>query len=88
MLSFVEENELQYTALSYEDLIEYPDKSMTALNRLVGANIFSANNLKSIYHKPIYRRPGTPLAGIAKALMIYAKNYRERADLLAPPVLE
>lgn len=88
MLSFVEENAFQYVTLSYEDLIEYPDKSMTAMNRLVGADVFSADNLKSIYHKPIYRRPGTPLTGIAKALMIYAKNYRERADLFAPAVLE
>ena len=88
VLSFVEENGFQYTTLSYEDLIEYPDKSMAALNRLVGKEVFSPENLKSIYRKPIYRRPGTPFPGVAKALMIYAKNYRERADLLAPAVLE
>jgi hypothetical protein len=85
ILEFLEENRLPYLHISYEDLIVRPEPCIARLNRCLGTTL-TVEDLRAIYRRPLYQSPGSSWPGIAKAVLIYLKNYRDRVgvkDVLA-----
>lgn len=81
-LEFLRTNRLQYLALKYEDLIVHPAETIAALNGYLDTSL-TVEDLRRIYHKPLYKLPGSSPLEFIKALLIYAKNYSERVNLAA-----
>ena len=79
---FLEESRLPYVHITYEGLIAKPDQNIARLNRFLGANM-TVQDLASVYRGQLYRRPVSSAPGVAKAVLIYLKNYHERADAKA-----
>lgn len=77
---FCTENRLDYLHVTYEDLIVHPAKTIESLNRYLGTNL-TEDDLKTVYHKPLYKNPRSSWSKFAKAMLIYLKNYSERLDI-------
>jgi len=77
--TFLEEHRLPYLHISYENLIQRPREAINTLNRFLETNL-TVDDLKAVYNKPLYRSPRRPLLDHAKAVLIYAKNYRQRIE--------
>jgi hypothetical protein len=80
ILTFLEENGLSYLDLQYEHLIERPSETLNKINGYLDTAL-TVEDLRSIYHKPLGRAPRSSVADIAKAALIYMKNYPERVDV-------
>ena len=78
-IKFLEENGLQYLHVRYERLILNPDETISELNEHLGTKL-TVDDLKSIYSKPLYKLPRNSW-DFMKAVLIYLKNYSERADV-------
>ena len=81
--AFVEENRLPYLHVTYEGLIAEPEKNIALLNEFLEAKL-TVEHLASVYRGPLHRRPASSASGVAKAVLIYLKNYSERADVKDP----
>jgi hypothetical protein len=79
ILGFFEQNRVSYLHLSYEHLILRPADTVKALNRLLETEL-TIEDLKEVYHKPLYKNPRSSWAEHLKAVAIYAKNYSGRSD--------
>jgi hypothetical protein len=77
---FLNENGIPYLHLTYEGLIEHPPETIDRLNRYLGTDL-SVDDLKAVYHKPLYKNPRSSWVKHVKAMMIYAKNYSDRLDI-------
>jgi hypothetical protein len=77
---FLTENKLPYLSLSYEELIESPAEVITRLNDYLDTEL-TVEDLKRVYHKPLYRNPRNSWWKHMKAVLIYLKNYSERLDV-------
>jgi hypothetical protein len=73
-------NHLPYLQLSYDELIARPEQTVGRLNGFLGAGL-DVKDLQAVYSKPLYVAPRAPIASCAKALLIYLKNYSQRAEL-------
>jgi hypothetical protein len=82
IVDFLEENRRPYLQLHYEDLIQRPAPAIERLNAHLGTAL-TVDDLKAIYHKPLYKSPRNSLAKHVKAMLIYLKNYSERLDIVA-----
>jgi hypothetical protein len=82
-LAFLEENRLPYQQLSYEGLIARPEQTISRLNRFLGSQL-TLDHLAATYNGALHRRPGSSLPRIARATLVYLKNYRERVDGVHP----
>jgi hypothetical protein len=82
-MAFVEENKLPYLHVTYEGLIGEPEKNIARLNEFLDAKL-TIDQLASVYRGPLHRRPVSSVSGVAKAVLIYLKNYSERADVKDP----
>jgi hypothetical protein len=80
ILEFFEETHLPYLHLGYEELISRPKETVQRLNAFLDAEL-SVDDLKKVYHKPLYKNPRNSWAKHVKALLIYLKNYSERRDI-------
>jgi hypothetical protein len=78
-IDFLRENGVPYLHVRYEDLIVDPSRTIEELNRYLHTNL-TVEDLRRIYHKPLYKKPRSSWFDVAKAVMIYAKNYGERVD--------
>jgi hypothetical protein len=78
-IAFLEEAGLPYLHVNYEDLILHPSKAIEQLNRHLGSRL-TVEDLKAVYHKPLYKNPRNSLSKHVKAMLIYLKNYSERLD--------
>jgi hypothetical protein len=76
---FLEENNLSFTQVGYENLIVHPVETIRKLNEFLETEL-TIDDLRQVYHRPLYKNPRTSWANHVKALAIYAKNYSERID--------
>jgi hypothetical protein len=79
-IQFLENHHLDYLSLRYEDLIVHPSETVAALNSYLSTKL-TIEDLKQVYHKPLYKTPASSLRDFIKALLIYVKNYSERLDV-------
>jgi len=79
-VAFLEEARLPYLHVTYEGLIMHPAETIERLNRHLDAGL-TVDDLRAIYHKPLYKNPRSSLLKHVKAIMIYVKNYSERLDI-------
>ncbi len=63
-------------ALSYDALIEQPERTIADLNEFLETQLTVAD-LEAVYHGAL-RRPTRGLRDVLKAWLIYLKNYAER----------
>lgn len=77
IVGFLESNKVSYLSLKYEDLIVHPAESLAALNEYLETDL-SLDDLKAVYHKPLYKIPGNSTVNFAKAVLKYLKNYSQR----------
>lgn len=82
IMDFLEEKRLSYLHLQYETLIGDPSAAISQLNRHLKTEL-TVEDLKEVYHKPLYKSPRNSLPKHVKALLIYLKNYSERLDIAA-----
>jgi hypothetical protein len=78
-IEFLSRNRLSYIVLRYEDIVVRPVPTIAGLNDYLGAEL-TVNDLKRVYHKPLYKLPASSPLDFAKALLIYAKNYSQRIN--------
>jgi hypothetical protein len=78
-IGFLDRNRLSYHVVRYEDVVVRPAPTIGRLNDYLGAEL-TVNDLKKVYHKPLYKLPASSPLDFAKALLIYAKNYSQRID--------
>ena len=81
-VDFLKENKLSYLQVGYEELILTPVEAIDKLNRYLGSSL-TVDDLKAIYHKPLYKAPRSSPVDVCKAAMIYMKNYGQRVDSVA-----
>jgi len=81
-VQFLKDHGLDYLSLRYEDLIVHPSETIGSLNNFLGANL-TIDELKQVYHKPLYKTPVSSFREHVKAFLIYAKNYSSRLDIAA-----
>jgi hypothetical protein len=79
-VDFLESNKVSYIGLKYEDLIVRPVETIAKLNRHLETSL-TLNDLKAVYHKPLYKIPGNSMVSFGKAVLKYFKNYSERLDV-------
>lgn len=79
---FLQENKLPHLQIGYEELILTPAEAVSKLNSYLGSSL-TVDDLKAIYHKPLYKAPRSSPVDVCKAVMIYMKNYSQRVDALA-----
>ena len=76
----LEKNKVSYFSLQYEDLIVRPTETIAKLNDYLETNL-SLDDLKAVYHKPLYKTPGNSWINFCKAVLKYLKNYSERLQV-------
>jgi hypothetical protein len=76
---FLEGNRLHHMEMVYEDLIEQPERTLEELSGFLGLSL-GLDDLQQVYKGDLYGR-GKGLGSLAKAYLIYLKNYRERFDV-------
>ena len=79
---FLKSNQISYLSLRYEELIVQPVETIAKLNTYMEANL-TLDDLKAIYHKPLYQIPGNSVLDFSKAVLKYFKNYSERMRIPA-----
>jgi hypothetical protein len=82
IVDFLETEKRPYLHLNYEDLIQRPAPAIERLNAHLGTAL-TVDDLKAIYHKPLYKNPRNSVTKHVKAMLIYLKNYNERLDIVA-----
>jgi len=73
---------LPYLQIGYEQLIVRPAQAIEKLNGYLESTL-TVDDLKAIYHKPLYKAPRSSWVDGCKAVMIYVKNYNQRVDAVA-----
>jgi len=76
IMDFLDESNLPYVDILYEDLLIHPEPVINSINQLTGAQI-SVNDLESVFRGKLYRRQHGPI-NLLKATAIYLKNYSQR----------
>lgn len=76
MLEFLEQEQLSYIDISYEQLILEPEFNLARINALAGTQL-GLNHFKSVFKGKLYQRQHG-LLSFLKAAAIYLKNYSAR----------
>lgn len=86
-LQFLEERQLPYLKLSFEDLLLQPEATLERMNRAYGLAL-TMQTLQAVCHIPLYRK-SRRWTDVAHASLIYLKNYAERdgRGRRSPPAL-
>lgn len=82
ILDFLDTEALPYLHVEYERLIRRPADAIADLNSYLGTNL-GVEDLKQVYHKPLYKSPRSSFAKHIEASLIYLKNYSDRLDISA-----
>jgi hypothetical protein len=82
IMQFLYDAHLPYHGVKYEELIVNPAGVITNLNAFLETSL-TVEDLKRIYHKPLYKNPRSSWVDIAKAVLIYLKNHSERMNVPA-----
>jgi hypothetical protein len=81
LTAFLDSTKKPYLHITYENLIVHPESVIGELNAYLGSSL-AVEDLKAIYHLPLYEIPRSSPLDFVKAVLIYLKNYSERFDLL------
>jgi hypothetical protein len=81
IIGFLAENHLGYLHVEYERLIQKPSVEIDRLNAHLETRL-TVDDLKCVYHKPLYKNPRNSWLKHVKAMLIYLKNYSERRGLV------
>jgi hypothetical protein len=81
LTAFLDSTKKPYLHITYENLITHPESVIGELNAYLGSSL-AVEDLKAIYHLPLYKIPRSSPLDFVKAVLIYLKNYSERFDLL------
>lgn len=76
IVDFLSKNKADFIKVGFEDLICHPELAIAQLNRFLNTSL-SVDDLKAVYHKPLYKKPRGFL-DLARAMLIYIKNYNMR----------
>jgi len=79
-IAFLDGAKLPYLHITYEALIMRPAETIERLNTHLSTSL-NVEDLKAVYHKPLYKNPKVSLFRQVKAMLIYLKNYSERLDI-------
>jgi hypothetical protein len=82
IVSFLRANDFPWLSIQYDTLISDPAGTINRLNGYLETGL-NVDDLARIYHQPLYTRPNRPWLQVMKALLIYAKNYGQRIDIVA-----
>lgn len=80
LIAYLDETGKPYLHITYENLIVHPETAILKLNAYLGTSL-SVDDLKAIYHLPLYKIPRSSPIDYLKAILIYLKNYSERMDI-------
>jgi len=80
LVGVLRSNKLLYVHVTYDRLIAHPEETIEKLNAFLEAHL-SVKDLQVVYFKPLYKAPRTSAINFVKAVLIYLKNYSERAEL-------
>ena len=81
LIAFLDGMKNPYLHVTYENLIVHPESVIGKLNAYLGSSL-TVDDLKAIYHLPLYTLPRNSFIDYLKAALIYLKNYSERYDLM------
>jgi hypothetical protein len=76
----LESSGLPYLHVTYDGLIAHPAEAIHELNEFLDSRL-SVADLEAVYNKPLYKSPRTSAINSVKAVLIYMKNYSERAEV-------
>lgn len=79
VLNFFRETNPPCLHVRYEDLIRHPAATINFLNSHLETQL-TVDDLKIVYHKPLYENPRPAFSKYLKAILIYLKNYSQRVD--------
>lgn len=79
ILDFLKENKLSHLHVCYEDLILDPAHTIRELNVHLETNL-TVGDLEKVYRKRLYTNPRSSIIDHGRALLIYLKNFSQRAD--------
>jgi hypothetical protein len=80
LTDFLRGTNRSFLHVTYENLIVHPERVIGELNTHLGTHL-SVDDLRAIYHLPLYRIPRNSPIDFLKAVLIYLKNYSERLDI-------
>jgi hypothetical protein len=80
LVAYLDQNNKRYLHITYESLIVDPETAIRKLNAYLGTSL-TVEDLKAIYHLPLYKIPRSSPIDYLKAVLIYWKNYSERMDI-------
>jgi hypothetical protein len=80
LITFLDSTRKPYLQLTYENLIVHPESVIGELNTYCRTSL-TVEDLKAIYHLPLYKTPRSSPIDFVKAVLIYLKNYFQRFDL-------
>jgi hypothetical protein len=80
-VAFLQENELPYLHVRYEELMVHPGRTIDQLNGYLQTSLRIAD-LADIYRRPLYKTPRRSAFDHLKAGLVYVKNYSERVDIM------
>lgn len=80
IIAFLSTYGLPYVHVTYDALIAYPEETIQKLNAFLESGL-TLKDLEVIYHKPLHQAPRASAINSIKAVLIYLKNYSERAEV-------
>jgi Sulfotransferase family len=80
LTDYLVQSKKPYLHITYEQLIVNPETAIRKLNAYLGTSLI-VDDLKAIYHQPLYKMPRSSPIDYLKAILIYLKNYSERMDI-------
>jgi hypothetical protein len=80
--SFLDREQLPCLQMGYENLIARPEATIHELNTYLATDL-TLEDLKMVYRGPLHTIPRSAPIDYAKAILIYLKNYSQRADRIA-----
>jgi hypothetical protein len=81
-LDFLKSNMLSHLHVTYENLVAQPGRTLSELNSYLNIRL-TVDDLQAIYRGPLYQIPRKSRIDFLRAVLIYIKNYSERADVAA-----
>jgi hypothetical protein len=80
IIGVLNSNRLPYLHVTYDGLIARPEETIQKLNAFLESHL-SLEDLEAVYHKPLYQAPRASAINCVRAVLIYLKNYSERAEV-------
>lgn len=76
IVDYLSENKADFVKIGFEDLVCRPESTIEELNQFLDISL-SSDDLRAVYHKPLYKKP-RGFFDFIRAILIYVKNYNTR----------